>query len=76
MQHGPGHGLGLDGHEPPLVDGEAGMGPALVAGDVVTAEPGLYSVKFGGVRVEDVYLVTETGSENLGRGLPEGLDWR
>ncbi len=75
-QHGTGHGLGLDGHEPPLVDGEAGMGPALVAGDVVTAEPGLYSVKFGGVRVEDVYLVTETGSENLGRGLPEGLDWR
>lgn len=79
LQHGTGHGLGLDGHEPPLVDGEPGTGLALVAGDVVTIEPGLYGIQSGGVRVEDVYVVTESGSENLGRsgpGLYEGLDWR
>ena len=79
LQHGTGHGLGLDGHEPPLLDGEAGTGAVLMDGEVVTVEPGLYSVASGGVRVEDALLVTGAGHENLGRAHPrlhEGLDWR
>ena len=72
LTHGTGHGLGLDVHEPPLLDMK---GPELVVGDVVTIEPGLYRLDLGGVRVEDVVVVTEEGCENLNR-LPEGLDWQ
>jgi Xaa-Pro aminopeptidase len=61
--HGLGHGVGLEVHEAP------GMGLAskkpLVAGDVVTVEPGLYRQGFGGVRLEDLVLVTKDGAENL-----------
>jgi Xaa-Pro aminopeptidase len=72
MVHGTGHGVGLEVHEPPLLDRQ---GPPLVAGDVVTIEPGLYRRDLGGVRVEDMVVVTAAGCENLNR-LPEGLDWR
>ena len=72
LPHGTGHGLGLDVHEPPLLDMK---GPELVVGDVVTIEPGLYRLDLGGVRVEDAVVVTADGCENLNR-LPEGLDWR
>jgi Xaa-Pro aminopeptidase len=72
MVHGTGHGVGLDLHEPPLL---AVNGPELVAGDVVTVEPGLYRRDLGGVRVEDMLVVTADGSENLNR-LPEGLCWK
>ncbi len=61
--HGLGHGVGLEVHEQP------GMGlaskNALRAGDVVTVEPGLYRQGFGGVRLEDLVLVTADGPENL-----------
>ncbi|HZQ16766.1 MAG TPA: Xaa-Pro peptidase family protein [Gaiellaceae bacterium] len=61
--HGLGHGVGLEVHEePPLGLGE---GPAFVAGDVITLEPGLYRQGYGGVRLEDLVLVTEDGAENL-----------
>jgi Xaa-Pro aminopeptidase len=72
MTHGTGHGVGLDVHEPPLLDMN---GPELVVGDVVTVEPGLYTNSLGGVRVEDMVLVTEQGCENLNM-LHEGLEWR
>jgi Xaa-Pro aminopeptidase len=71
MTHGTGHGVGLDVHEPPLLD--IG-GPPLVVGDCLTIEPGLYSKAIGGVRVEDMVIVTQDGCINLNR-LPEGLDW-
>lgn len=72
LTHGTGHGVGLDVHEPPLLDKG---GPELVVGDAVTIEPGLYRKDLGGVRVEDMVVVTEDGCENLNR-LHEGLDWR
>ena len=71
MVHGTGHGVGLQVHEPPLLDFKA---PALVVGDVLTVEPGLYSAAIGGIRIEDMVAVTESGCENFNR-LPEGLTW-
>ncbi len=71
MQHGLGHAVGLEVHEPPLLDMG---GPALVAGEVLTYEPGLYHQQLGGVRIEDMIAVTETGIENFNT-LHEGLDW-
>lgn len=72
MTHGTGHGLGLEVHEPPLL---ADGGVALLVGDVVTVEPGLYCRAIGGVRVEDMVVVTANGCRNFNR-LPEGLDWQ
>jgi Xaa-Pro aminopeptidase len=69
--HGTGHGIGLALKEPPLLDTG---GPALVAGDCVTIEPGLYAPAIGGVRVEDMYIVRDGGAENLNT-LPETLTW-
>jgi len=71
MTHGSGHGIGLDVHEAPLLDVN---GPPLVDGDALTIEPGLYRRDLGGIRVEDMVIVTEDGCVNLNH-LPEGLDW-
>ncbi len=60
--HGLGHGVGLEVHERP---GMGRYGDELVAGDVITIEPGLYRKGYGGVRLEDLVLVTEDGYENL-----------
>jgi Xaa-Pro aminopeptidase len=62
--HGTGHGLGLQIHEPPSISTRPSV---LRAGHVVTVEPGLYYLGLGGVRIEDVALVTRTGSRNLTR---------
>jgi Xaa-Pro aminopeptidase len=63
--HGLGHGVGLEVHEEP------GLGlaskDALRAGDVVTVEPGCYRQGYGGVRLEDLVLVTADGAETLTR---------
>jgi Xaa-Pro aminopeptidase len=60
--HGTGHSLGLDIHEPP---GIGARDEILPAGAVVTVEPGLYYAGVGGVRLEDMVLVTKTGCVNL-----------
>jgi len=60
--HGTGHGVGLEVHEQP---GIGRVGGALVAGDVIAIEPGLYRHGFGGVRLEDLILVTEDGAAVL-----------
>jgi Xaa-Pro aminopeptidase len=61
--HGLGHGVGLEVHEQPGLGLSAEL--PLRAGDVVTVEPGLYRQGYGGVRLEDLILVTADGAENL-----------
>ena len=58
--HGLGHGVGLEVHEPPAL---SRVGDDLVPGDVITLEPGLYRPGLGGVRLEDILLVTDEGAE-------------
>jgi Xaa-Pro aminopeptidase len=63
--HGTGHGVGLDIHELPAV--RAGNTAILQPGQVITVEPGIYLPGVGGVRVEDMVVVTDDGCRALTR---------
>jgi Xaa-Pro aminopeptidase len=65
LGHHAGHGIGLAHPEPPILVPESE--DTLLAGDVVTLEPGLYVAGIGGMRIENNYLVTDDSAEKLSR---------
>lgn len=69
--HGTGHGVGLEIHEPPYIGSRTES--ILRSGQVVTVEPGLYYSGVGGVRIEDLILITPRGHRNLTR-FPKELE--
>jgi Xaa-Pro aminopeptidase len=64
--HGLGHGVGLEVHEPPTLNSSSKE--TLAVGNVVTDEPGIYLVGYGGVRIEDTVLLQKNGAEKLTNG--------
>ncbi len=71
--HSTGHGVGLDVHEGPSLSGQSR--DVLRPGMVVTVEPGVYVEGRGGVRIEDMVLVTRAGGRVLTRALPKPEAW-
>ncbi|MCH7685772.1 MAG: aminopeptidase P family protein [Planctomycetes bacterium] len=67
LPHHAGHGIGLGHPEPPILVPQSD--DELIAGDVVTLEPGLYVEGIGGMRIEHNYLITQTGAEQLSNHL-------
>lgn len=68
--HRTGHGIGMEGHEPPYMFGENSL--ILQPGMAFTVEPGIYLTGRNGVRIEDNVVITETGAETLS-DLPRDL---
>lgn len=70
--HGLGHGVGLAIHEDPKL---SKLGDDILeAGMVVTDEPGIYIPGFGGVRIEDLVLVTESGAEAISKSTKDLIE--
>jgi len=63
LNHSPGHGIGLDVHDVPKIR-TSEKGP-LQEGDVITVEPALYQLGLGGMRIEDLGMVTKGGFKNF-----------
>jgi len=61
--HSLGHGVGYDLHELPIIDANAMVN--FEKNMVIAIEPGAYVKDYGGIRIEDTYLITEKGAENL-----------
>jgi Xaa-Pro dipeptidase len=68
--HGAGHAIGIDVHEPPFLT-PRGNAP-MAAGTVLTIEPGIYAAGIGGIRIEDVVVVTD-GEPTIISSLPREL---
>jgi Xaa-Pro aminopeptidase len=71
--HLTGHGIGLEVHEPPLLAPRSH--DVLRPGMVLCLEPGVYDLRAGGIRTEDMFLVTTSGLERLTL-FPRDLTWR
>jgi Xaa-Pro aminopeptidase len=71
VKHHTGHGLGLEGHEPPWLD--VGNKEPLRAGMVVSCEPGIYETGFAGFRHSDTVSITKDGAEII-TYYPRNLD--
>jgi Xaa-Pro aminopeptidase len=70
--HHLGHGIGFHGHEAPRII--PGCDDVFEVGDVFTLEPGVYTRRLqGGIRLEDNYLITDQGVENLFAGIDMSL---
>jgi len=65
--HSLGHGVGLEVHEKPILSSKSR--DKLVCGNIVTVEPGIYIMNYGGVRIEDTILVKKSGIEKLTDGI-------
>lgn len=65
--HSLGHGVGLEVHEKPFLSSKSK--DKLASGNVVTVEPGIYLMNYGGVRIEDTVLVKKDGIEKLTDGI-------